>query len=103
MQNQHINSPNKLETSDTNSGVGSNADCDKFLERYEAFAVKYVPVMKNVKANPADIQAVTKLGELMDEFASYSSEWANLFDCHKIPGYAKRYDAATKKIQEANN
>ena len=100
--NQSTNTSDNNEVIDNNTGTGSNADCEKFLVRYEAFAVKYVPVVKNAKANPTDMQAATELGELMEEFASYSSEWVNLYDCHKIPGFQKRYDAATKKIKYAN-
>lgn len=85
-----------------NNGVGGNGDCEKFIQRYEAFADKYVPVIKKVKANPTDANATMELSDLMTEYATFASEWTNLFDCHNIPEFQKRYDAASKKIQDAN-
>ncbi len=104
--NQVIPSDNKSKK-ETAIGVNTsqtpgNADCEKFIKRYEDFAIKYVPVAKKVKSNPTDVQAAMKLSKLMEEFSSYSSEWVNLYDCHKIPKYKERYDKATEKIQNAN-
>jgi len=84
------------------TGEGINGDCEKFIKRYEAFADRYVLIVKKVKANPTDTNAAMQLGNLMEEFGSYSTEWTNLYDCHKIPGYKERYDASTKKINDAN-
>ena len=101
--NQQTNNLNNSETVVAVPGKDSNSDCEKFIKRYEDFAIKYVPIVKYAKANPTDAQAAIKLGELMEEFASYSSEWVNLFNCHRIPEYTKRYDVATKMIKDANN
>ncbi|MEA3451695.1 MAG: hypothetical protein U9Q83_07295, partial [Bacteroidota bacterium] len=85
-----------------NTGVDGNGDCEKFIKKYEAFADKYVPVIKKVKNNPTDTNAAMELATLMDEFGTYATEWNNLYDCHKIPEFSNRYNAASKKIQDAN-
>jgi len=81
----------------------ANSDCEEFLLRYEDFADKYAPIAKRVQTNPMDMDAINQLTELMEQFGKYSEEWEELYDCHDIPGFTERYEAASKKIEEANN
>lgn len=81
----------------------ANSDCEDFLVRYEEFAAKYAPIAKRVQANPMDMDAINQLTELMEKFGKYSEEWEELYDCHDIPGFTERYEAASKKIEDASN
>lgn len=85
------------------SNTGSiNPDCDKFLDRYEAYAEKHVKLVSQIKANPMNTNAALELGSAMEEFSSYATEWANMYDCNKNPEFKARYDKITKKIQNTN-
>lgn len=81
----------------------ANSDCEEFLLRYEEFADKYAPIAERVQTNPMDMDAITQLSELLEQFGKYSEEWEELYDCHDIPGFTERYEAASKKIEEASN
>ncbi len=80
----------------------SNPDCDAFLDDYQAFSEKYIPVAKKVKANPMDVQAAMQLGNMMEEFASYSLRWVNEYDCKDNPDYQARFDTITEAMNEAS-
>ena len=87
---------------DENS-ISANSDCEDFLIRYEEFADKYPQIIKRVQENPYDMDAINQLTELMEQFGKYSEEWENLYNCHDIPGFTERYEAASKKIDDASN
>jgi len=85
------------------SNTGSvHVDCEKFLDRYEAYAEKHVKLVKQIKDNPTDTKAAMELSSAMEEFSNYTIEWINLFDCSKNPEFKARYDKTTTKIQNAN-
>ncbi len=79
----------------------SNPDCEKFLDEYQAFSEKYIPVAKKVKTNPTDIQAAMKLGNMMEDFSSYANKWVTEYNCKDIPKYQKRFEKITDEIEAA--
>lgn len=84
-----------------NTEEGSNAGCEKFLDDYQAFSERYIPVAKKVKENAMDVQAAVKLGEMMNEYASYATKWVTEYDCSDIPEYQKRFDEITGEIENS--
>lgn len=105
-ENETNNQQGASEQNNSTSSQAShsdNSDCEDFLIRYEKFADEYAPIAAKVKANPMDMNAINQLSSLLEEFGNYSEEWNNLYDCHSIPGFSERYEAATKIIEQANN
>lgn len=105
-ENEAILNNNQPETgnSESKETIVENNDCEDFIKRYEAFAEEYVPLMSKIKSDPAgNMDAVTKVGSMTEKIGSWSVEWANLTNCNNDKNYKSRYEAAKKKIHDANN
>lgn len=59
--------------------------------------------MKKVKNDPANnIDTATKIGSMTEQIANWAVEWENLHDCKEDKNFKARYNAAKKKIDNAN-
>ena len=104
-QIQYPNKPNeksdyKKQVAGTSVDV-SNLDCEKFLDEYQAFSKKYIPIAKKVKTNPTDIQAAIKLGNMMEDYSSYATKWVTDSDCKDTPKYQERFEKITDEMEAA--
>lgn len=49
--------------------------CEEYLDKYEAWANKYIPLKKKVNDNPMNVSAVMKLAKLAPELGNWGLEW----------------------------
>jgi hypothetical protein len=101
--------PNKQEADGSNQ---SNADnklnteqsktCKEYLDRYEAWANKYIPLKKEVNENPMNMQAVMKLAEMAPEIGNWGLEWSQKHECSNDPAFVERFEKISDRIDEVN-
>ncbi|MET1260254.1 hypothetical protein ABV409_12975 [Flagellimonas sp. DF-77] len=87
---------------DTDSfGSESVADCDAFLEQYEAWSKDYIAFLGKYKDNP--IKAVTspEYSEMMLQASSWSQDWLELsVSCAQNSSYNDRVNEISDRMQK---
>ena len=76
--------------------------CEDYLNRYEAWADKYVPLKTRVNENPMDMDAVMKIANMAAEIGNFALEWSQLHECGNDEGFQARYESITDRIDEVN-
>lgn len=76
--------------------------CKEYLDRYEAWADKYIPLKKKVNTNPMDIDAVMKLANMAPEIGNWGLEWSQKQECSQDPAFIARFEKISGKIDEVN-
>lgn len=76
--------------------------CTEYLDEYEAWANKYVPLKKRVNSNPMDMDAVMKIAGMAAEIGNWAIKWAQLYECGNDEGFQARYESISDRIEEAN-
>ena len=108
----HVSSSEAVETSNQNisnnetsqaaSTNGQSSDCTEYLDRFEAWANKYIEVKKKVNSNPMDFGAITKLAKLAPELGNWGLEWQQKHECGNDPEFMKRFEDINARIEEVN-
>lgn len=83
--------------------IGASSDCTEYLDRFEAWAEKYIEVKKKVNSNPMDFGSVTKLASMAPEVGNWGLEWQQKHECANDPEFVKRFEAINEKIDSVNN
>lgn len=71
------------------------SDCDKFLDGYERFMIKYIAIIKKYQKNPTSASVLSEYTSLMAEAQEWSDKTA---DCASNPKFAARLAAIQMKI-----
>ena len=77
--------------------------CKEYLDRYEAWANRYIPVKKKVNANPMDMDAIMKLANMAPEIGNWGLEWSQKYECSNDPAFMARYEKISEGIDEVND
>jgi hypothetical protein len=94
--------PSAEKESDSNINSAVSETCKEYLDRYEIWADKYVPLKKRVNNNPMDMDAVMKIAHMATEIGNWALEWSKLYECSNDEGFQNRYESITAKIDEVN-
>lgn len=84
---------NSSSSTSSNSSTSTNVSWREFITEYEAFANKYIDIMKKYKANPSDISILSDYTEMMTKY----NEFAQKAD--KV----KSQDVSTAELVEYTN
>lgn len=76
--------------------------CSEYLDEYEVWANKYVPLKKRVNENSMDMDAVMKIANMASEMGNWAVKWAQLYECGQDEGFQTRYEKISDKIDEVN-
>ncbi len=89
---------------ETNSGLNPavSKTCEEYLNEYEAWADRYIPLKKRVNENPMDMDAVMKIANMASEMGNWALKWSQLYECGYDEGFQTRYENITKKIDDVN-
>lgn len=100
--------PEQGDGASNNEGVDNefdeaqSASCTEYLDRYEAWANKYIPLKKRVNENPMDVEAAMKLAELAMQLGNWGLEWSEKHYCSENEGFVKRYEDISARIDAVN-
>lgn len=83
---------------DESVSSSNGSDCDKFLDGYEKFMIKYIAILKKYQKNPASASVLAEYTLLMTEAQEWSTKTA---DCASNPKFAARFTAIQMKIANA--
>jgi len=89
-------------TSDNKTGDAKN--CDEFLDEYEVWIDSYIEIMAKYLKNPMDAALAEEYMEIVQDAATWSTQWLKMMSCASDEKYQKRFDEiaekADKKMEE---
>ena len=97
-----VNTTANTETESTLNAEQSKT-CKEYLDRYEAWANKYIPVKKEVNKNPMNMNAIMALANMAPELGNWGLEWSQKYECSNDPEFMARYEKISERIDEVNN
>ena len=77
--------------------------CKEYLDRYEVWANKYIPVKKEVNKNPMNMDAIMALANMAPELGNWGLEWSQKYECSNDPEFMARYEKISESIDEVND
>ena len=77
--------------------------CKEYLDRYEVWANKYIPVKKEVNKNPMNMDAIMALANMAPELGNWGLEWSQKHECSNDPEFMARYEKISERIDEVND
>jgi hypothetical protein len=92
----------KTNETDGNLNPAVSKTCEEYLDEYETWANKYVPLKKRVNENPMDMDAVMKIANMAAEMGNWAVKWAQLYECGQDEGFQSRYEKISDRIDEVN-
>jgi hypothetical protein len=78
-------------------------DCNTYLDEYEAWADKYIPLKKQIDENPGDVEAVMQVANMSIEIAEWANAWKDRCYCAYEDDFVKRYEAISQRIEDTDN
>ena len=78
-------------------------DCNTYLDEYEAWADKYIPLKKQIDENPGDVEAVMQVANMSIEIAEWANAWKDRCYCAYEEDFVKRYEAISQRVEDTNN
>lgn len=99
---EEATSPATAAVTESTLNAGQSKTCKEYLNRYEAWANKYIPLKKKVDANPMDIDAVMELSKMAPEIGNWGLEWSQKHECSNDPAFMERYEKISARIDKAN-